>query len=344
MKDNATIVVFAGAGASKAVAPDKYPTTIEFFNDLPDNITEKELFKQTVEFLKQDSGDGPIDIELLLWRLSELKDFCSQFHDTSNLPGWILSNNRLGKAILRKHVSLGEAGKLLATCSRELDVLVSDINKRVYDLYGQLPENSQLENTWDPLFNGLEGFGAKIEVVTSNYDMILESALDNNKVADIGWRGSIVRSLDTSLWDNTEDESSLGLLTKLHGSINWTKNDEKIFVGDPTFKNDHDAHAIIYPGFKGRPVDATFLSFHNYFSKALSEADVAIFIGFAFRDEYINDICERSVRGQTRIGILNPERNLDLPFLNTKVQHWEKGFDKDSVREVLAFVRETIEV
>ena len=30
-----TILIFAGAGASKAVSPDDYPTTVEFFKRLP---------------------------------------------------------------------------------------------------------------------------------------------------------------------------------------------------------------------------------------------------------------------------------------------------------------------
>ncbi|MCP5348021.1 MAG: hypothetical protein R3F41_10425 [Gammaproteobacteria bacterium] len=65
MKQKPRIVVFAGAGASKAVAPEKYPTTVEFFDDLPEEITSNKLFQQVVEFLKEDSGKGPIDIELL---------------------------------------------------------------------------------------------------------------------------------------------------------------------------------------------------------------------------------------------------------------------------------------
>lgn len=344
MKQKSTIVVFAGAGASKAVAPDKYPTTVEFFNELPNKITNQALFRQVVEFLEQESGNGPIDIELLLWRLNELKDFCAMYQDQRSLPGWILAKNRLSKAVLKKGVNLNEVTSLLRTCSTQLDQLVSDINARVYDLYGQLPNEEQLNNTWIPLLKGLGGLGARVELFTSNYDMIIESALDKQKVVDIGWRGSIIRNLDTTLWHDERSMQDRGLLTKLHGSINWTRNGDQIFVSDPMFKGDHDTHVIIYPGFKGKPIDTTFLSFHNHFASALMQASVAIFIGFAFRDEYVNDICERNTTGQTKIGILNPDEDLLLPFSNTTPTHWKTGFDSDSVQKILDFSRKALGV
>ena len=50
------ITIFAGAGASKAVDPDQYPTTIEFFQNLPSTITDDNLFKSIVGFLKSDEN------------------------------------------------------------------------------------------------------------------------------------------------------------------------------------------------------------------------------------------------------------------------------------------------
>ncbi len=339
-----TVLVFAGAGASKAVAPDRYPTTVEFFESLPEPVTGNRLFMEVVAFLKRDSGNGPIDIELLLWRLDELKQFCSQYRDQKNLPGWILAGNRLSQAVLGKAVNLNETAQLLTSCSNQLDRLVSKINIEVYDLYGKLPDESQLNETWTPLLKGLGGLGARVELVTTNYDMILESALDKNKVAEIGWRGSVLRTLDTTLWQGDSPQQSRGLLTKLHGSINWTRQGDQIFVSDPMFKKDHDTHVIIYPGFKGRPVDAMFQSFHTHFASALADAKVAIFIGFAFRDEYINDICERSATGRTKVGVLNPEPQIATPFSNTTPEHWETGFDAGSAKTAVDFTRHALGV
>lgn len=84
-----TVVVFAGAGASKAVSADHYPTTVEFFSSLPQEVTSNELFKVVCAFLRKTlSDEAQIDIELLLWRLEELRAFCRAGADSSSVCGW----------------------------------------------------------------------------------------------------------------------------------------------------------------------------------------------------------------------------------------------------------------
>ena len=64
------ILIFAGAGASKAVSPTTYPTTIEFFEKLPDNIKSNAIFKNLEGYLRQGTPQGaPIDIEEILWTI-----------------------------------------------------------------------------------------------------------------------------------------------------------------------------------------------------------------------------------------------------------------------------------
>ena len=66
------ILVFVGAGGSAAVDPEQYPTTVEFFNRLPDDIEEAPLFIQICAFLEIRKYGQPIDIEEILWTLDEL--------------------------------------------------------------------------------------------------------------------------------------------------------------------------------------------------------------------------------------------------------------------------------
>ena len=63
------ILVFVGAGGSAAVNPEQYPTTVEFFNRLPDYIEQEPLFIQIREFLETSKRGQPIDIEEILWNL-----------------------------------------------------------------------------------------------------------------------------------------------------------------------------------------------------------------------------------------------------------------------------------
>lgn len=83
-----TVIVFAGAGASKAVAPDKYPTTEQFFDELPDRVKGNRVFREVLHFVKRDLGpDAVIDIEVILWRLDELSAVLAQVSDQNSVGG-----------------------------------------------------------------------------------------------------------------------------------------------------------------------------------------------------------------------------------------------------------------
>lgn len=344
MDSEKNILIFAGAGASKSVAPDFYPTTVEFFDGLPASIKKNRLFSIVEAYIRESSGDEPIDIELILWRLQEFKIFCSQVTDQSSLSGWMLAGSKLVNALgLNSNHNIGQLTSITTTASGQLTNLINEINACVYELYSKLPSKEQLDNTWTPLFESLSKIGHKIEVVTTNYDMVIEAALDTNKVADNGWRGSIIRSLDTELWAEDSTRTKQGLLTKLHGSVNWTRDENQIYVSDPLFKGSHESHVIIYPGFKGRPSEPTFQLFHNHLRKALESSVAVIFIGFAFRDDYINEICERSITTQTIISVINPAK-VDLPFSSSKCQYVEAPFDLDAISEVNKFINHNINV
>lgn len=333
------LTIFAGAGASKAVDPKKYPTTVEFFENLPDEITTNSLFKLIVEFLTLRGKDGIVDIELVLWRLEEIAKFCNLAGNANELPAWMLDANRLVKATGLQGQNVGHLKQIAQTSLQQIDKLRDSINEQVYAFYSQLPGESNLDNTWVPLLRPLLMSQSKVELVTTNYDVVLEAALDVlakdiNVSIDTGWRGTIHRTLDADLWTQ---QSRKGLLTKLHGSVNWTRDSGQIYIGDPTFKGSHKNHAIIYPGFKGRPAHPMFQSFHAHFRNALQVSDKVLFIGFAFRDEYINDLCERTVGSESTIITIDPSAEVSLPFAHakSKTKYIRRGFDSQSVTEAL---------
>ena len=92
------ILVFVGAGGSAAVDPEQYPTTVEFFNRLPEGITQDPLFILVGEFLRTQKEDGrSIDIEEVLWGLDKLQEYFSLSRDSNTLEGWMMVENRLGR-------------------------------------------------------------------------------------------------------------------------------------------------------------------------------------------------------------------------------------------------------
>jgi len=333
---NESILIFAGAGASKAVGPTQYPTTVEFFNALPPEILEQPQFRHVDAFLRSTTGVECLDIELVLWRLKELKEFCQASLEPRHYAGWMIQNGRFNAAIANSNI--GAFRDIANATTHQLDQLISQINKKVYDLYAQLPDKKALRRTWTPLLSACNTLSPRTEIVTTNYDMIVESALDLEPVADNGWRGSVYRTLDTSLWQGSTTTQEKGLLTKLHGSVNWSKQGDTIFVSDPTFKGQHENHAIIYPGFKGRPSEPLFLSFHEHLRKTIRTSRVAIFIGFAFRDPYINEVIAASITARTTCIVVNPSR-VQLPFDLPKTHYIEAGFDEESVSQIVSFAR-----
>ena len=61
------ILIFAGAGASRAIDKDNYPTTVEFYDRLPEEINNTiDAIPNLRTFLKSEARSTPMDIEKAL--------------------------------------------------------------------------------------------------------------------------------------------------------------------------------------------------------------------------------------------------------------------------------------
>lgn len=339
-------IVFAGAGASKAVDPSQFPSTVEFFDRLPPDISKSEMFTLVSAMLGgRRGGDRVIDIEQVLWALGELRNFLLQVGDTSTVPGWFLHGARLLKPISLTT----DFGNLIQNAPRVLEVvqnLIDAINVQIYNWYSKEPDAALLESNWLALLRPLLRSGERVEVFTTNYDLVIEVAAD--KLAreglpeiSTGRKGAIQRYLDESEWvrpprDPKLPEGPGGLLTKLHGSVDFARGPERIFVGDPLFKGSHDRHVILYPGFKGVPDREPFVLFHNHFARALAQSVRLLFVGFAFRDEHINGLIERYTLPRAAVAIINPVDEIPgLPLPKERVKHIKGYFDEPHIVEAL---------
>jgi len=341
----ASIVLFAGAGASRAVNQTAYPTTVEFYQQLPSTIIQQSIFKLTIEYLRARRDDGAkIDIELVLWALQELDAFISQAGNAESVPGWFLRENRLASTIggPQNFSGLLESGSPILPIIRDT---ISRIDELVYDFYGRMPQEFELQSNWLPLLEGLLSKHRHIvEIFTTNYDVVLEAALayieERERVPEgpvvTGRREGIRPTLDPLLWGRPPWSGHTGLLTKLHGSVDWSRGASDIYVGDPLFKGNHEKHVILYPGFKGLPAAEPFAAFHNYLARAVAGADIVLFIGFAFRDAYINDILNRWTAPHVRLFAIDIAKTLsDAPFSAGRLHHLAAAFNGESVNLML---------
>lgn len=330
----ANIVIFAGAGASKAVNSDNFPTTIEFFSRLPDRINSNDLFKFVVSFLSQKSPDKQIDIEEILWELQSLRDFCSSYTKQDSIVGYSLAKERILKQVIKRQgqPTFGHLSETLGITKTVCDSLISDINSVVYDLYSYEPEEAELKDNWIYLIDKLGKSKLNYDIFTTNYDVAIETsvAIRGNPNLDnfSGITGRISKRLDLDRWKSSDRTSPL--LTKLHGSINWKFGQNSIQVGDLVYTGDHGKQAIIYPGFKGTSDSEFFSPLHEFLGTRFEEADAIIFVGFAFRDSYINEMISDRLSPGCSVYVINP-RSVRFPVRRAQAKPIKSGFDRASI-------------
>ncbi len=344
------IIVFAGAGASKAVNPKNYPTTVEFFDRLPGSFNEDQLFGQIISFLRKSNENGVgkvVDIEQVLWELNLLKQFCESTYDPNDIISWLLEPNRFNSILGIETSSTTNVHNAIRKLSGWVNELQDTINEQVYRLYGTEPDKSELANNWQPLLHELAKIDPEIEIFTTNYDVILENALEiysedrkNNKhLIELGKRRRVHKIIDLDAW-RTRPQRPYIRLTKLHGSVDWVnRNDDTIWCSVPKFTGNHDDHIIIYPGFKGTPNEEPFYTFHSHLAETLKQSNSIVFIGFAFRDEYINALLS-GTHPAAHVAIIDPATTLpNCPFEKDHVSHLGLGFSEKAVSTVLMKIK-----
>jgi hypothetical protein len=334
-KLNDRIVVFAGAGASKAVNPSQFPTTKEFFERLPTEVVEHPVYQFSLNYLQTKQKLDSIDIEHVLWTLQELFEFYDNIATGKGPGGFATRRDLLTQLIPGHHV--GHLNQLADQIRDRVGNLISEINQVVYDLYGYEPNKRELNRNWAEIISRLDGVATRLDLFTTNYDGVIEAALSDyagDATARMyrGIRGTIRQSLALDDWGHGSPWQPI-FLTKLHGSLDWKYSRDRsvIHVGDPVFTGDHTKHAIIYPGFKGSNDAPFFDAFHNYLGESLADAKAVAFVGFAFRDDYINNVIREGVRPDSTVVVINPDSSVELPSRRIAPKYIRESFDKRAV-------------
>lgn len=331
-------LIFAGAGASKAVSPERFPTTIEFFNQLPAEIKKNRLFVLVQDYLRKTDVKRIIDIEEVLWELQTLNRFAAEALLGDGIIGHSLSAGRLAGVTSTSGYNFGHLDKVLHLTLTQGTALVEDINATVYDFYQHEPDHTELLDNWLYLIRSMRSAQWDADIFTTNYDLVIEAAadFDGNLNYDrfLGLEGRIKKRLNLGRWTQAAQDDVL--LTKLHGSVDWQFGGEHIYVGAPVYSGDHKKQAIIYPGFKGESDSTFFRIMHEYLANRLEETDVAVFIGFAFRDEYINRLIAERMNPRARVVVINPDKRVRFPVARHKPLYVRGGFDQSSVDEAIS--------
>ena len=273
----------------------------------------------------------------------------NQIIGKSKFPGWMWSDRTRANSVF------GEAAE---NCSLPIQGIIAGYNRllhsrnaicrRVHEIYGfDFSADFYRNNPMATLIKGLLELSYPIEIFTTNYDRVFEGIIDCNSL-DIqgGWDQETGPRyvLNLSFWDESRVMSQ-GRLTKLHGSTNWrfVENEIHAFDGIPSRFEASDM-AILYPGYKGKP-NHFFDKLNNHFRRTASEADIAIFIGYSFRDSDINAAIQSNLSTERTQVILidkSPKKNLPMTLgskSGTRHKIMRQGFDEESARSCLNLLR-----
>jgi len=292
------IIFFAGAGMAK---PLGLPTVVDFNEMINKTLDERELnfinnIKKYISYKKLNSND----IEYIF----------------SSIAKFLGENAEVTVFLLNTLTSIDFIGNInnfikLARSSNE------KLKKIFYESLTNFDIN-KAKKLYVSIFKGIkQSFNtSNISFITTNYDSTFDEVVKRFKsdLVSIGFNDidtlfkpyeNIAITYQPS--DNDFPSQSIEYI-KLHGSIDWFKDNDnitfKIFA--PIKPAYTDKSVLIYPGFKGFPDEEPFKSLHERFKNRLSKANIMIAVGFAFRDEAINNIIEPFLKKGLKIYHINP--------------------------------------
>jgi hypothetical protein len=307
LNETKRVNLFLGAGASSGW----FPTTRSFIEEFKKRMGKGSIEAEMLDDILLIEGFNDVEhvLELLerLYSINNhpIEDIFRRYPTVMSLP------NRGGTPImdvLRFMGSLRE--KLIDDVYRQYefdDSRTDDICETYYNLIMNLYE-----------LNG----SSEIRIFTTNYDRVIEKFCYKNEIECIDGFAS---NQETKHGLNPEEygwnpeqffqktdvvSKKMIKLFKLHGSLNWRiKHDGRIVRIAPEerarLSRQYKNNLVIYPAEKVKPEIEPFQTLHKIFEKEFRQADATIFIGFAFRDDYLNSVMKKGTE-KNKVIIISP--------------------------------------
>ena len=128
-----------------------------------------------------------------------------------------------------------------------------------------------------------------VEVFTTNYDLLIEKALEDSSVPYFdGFAGALTPSFDVQAIEEDKLPTRWARLWKLHGSINWHRDNERVLRGVRTGQSPviHPSH-LKYQESRRLPYLVMMDRLRRYLAQPSA---VLIICGYSFRDQHVNDV------------------------------------------------------
>ncbi|EMF92387.1 SIR2-like domain protein [Leptospira santarosai str. ST188] len=164
--------------------------------------------------------------------------------------------------------------------------------------------------------------GQIMKVFTLNYDLCFETIVGKDVTVELGF----TKNNNEWHYSNFDDVNGKSYnLYKLHGSIDWYNDDNKLLKSS---KPENSPELIFGIQHKMTSVDPYFYYSSILRATCFNEANLIIAIGYSFADEYVNVILSQALNYRTnlRIIVVSPFGTMSeddilsnlMKFLNTK--------------------------
>jgi len=287
VKDKLTL--FFGAGAS---APFGLPVMREGVKKLKKLVDEKvvslqggwKVLKKYIDKFINSENFTFEDLMEIIQRIVGIDYLISKYPLTGFLP---MNDDRM---------------KILVEQAKDAD---EKLKTFIYDTYGRRVDLNLVRKIYDPFFNIFLSKKEKFElkwIFTTNYDRVLEEYL-KSKFGNRFYDGF---NKEKENWEGFYNYNEYPIiLAKLHGSIDWVMDLESgdIKKTPPTLmpvKPDLAKEIILYPYKKTTVTAQPFLSLFNFFSLALDESSIFVFVGYSFNDDTITEMVKYSLSKKNR--------------------------------------------
>ena len=230
-------------------------------------------------------------------------NFYKSFSDIESLLNWLQN----GLNFSPNDSELEEAIRIL---KREFIDTIPTLGSEVYQSGTTL---STYQKFFQSVFKHRTELGSKVTIVTTNYDLFNEYALENNRIIySTGFENNLHRKFNVNLfrnrvvddtnryknvWQPTFKEANL---LKIHGSINWTSDDNSILIQRDQIMPD-ESEVIIYPTMlkHKETAQAPYSELFREFANILQVPNTTLIVlGYGFPDEHINNIISQNLRNQ----------------------------------------------
>jgi len=191
--------------------------------------------------------------------------------------------------------------KVRGLTADELSKLDDEISRKIVEI-----ADKSLPNNDTPYHKAAMWIGAipreePVEIFTTNYDLLMEQALEELRVPYFdGFTGSRLTFFDSYSMEEDQLPKRWARLWKLHGSINWRqKGDivsrgEKIDAGEYRYVI-HPSH-LKYDESRRMPYLAMMDRLRSFLKKPSA---VLIVNGYSFNDNHLNEILADGLRGNS---------------------------------------------